>query len=72
MVIKFNVFGKHMSVLRCGQEWQLYHESDTSLRVRVYDVVLPPELQQTELSSYLDDIYHEYASEKHPAVIKMN
>ncbi|TKB45745.1 DUF7661 family protein [Thalassotalea mangrovi] len=67
-MIKFDVFGTLMSVLRNRDEWQLFVESETSIRRRVYDVVIPEELREDELAGYLDDIYHEYASEKHPSV----
>ncbi|WP_194436610.1 DUF7661 family protein [Vibrio fluminensis] len=68
MLIKFNVFGKPMSVQRKEGEWLLFLESATSMRVRVYDVVIPPELNENELAGYLADIYHENASVKHPSV----
>ena len=71
MIIKFNVFGKQMSVLKKDEEWQLFNESDLGIRSRVYDVVIPPDLKSTELRTYLDDIYHEYSSEKHPDVIEI-
>ena len=71
MIIKFNVFGKQMSVLKKDEEWQLFNESDTGIRSRVYDVVIPLELESTELGTYLDDIYHEYSSDKHPDVIRI-
>lgn len=70
MIIKFNVFGKQMSVIKKNDEWQLFHESNTGIRSRVYDVVIPSDLEPTELGTYLDDIYHEYSSEKHPNVIE--
>lgn len=72
MIIKFNVFGKQMSVIKKEQEWQLFNESDTGIRSRVYDVVIPFDLDITELETYLDDIYHEYSSDKHPKVIKIS
>lgn len=68
MLIKFNVFGKLMSVQRKEGEWLLFLESATSMRVRVYDVVIPPELEEDELVGYLADIYHENASTKYPSV----
>lgn len=71
MIIKFNVFGKQMSVLRKEDEWQLFNESDTAIRSRVYDVAIPFELEPTEIETYLDDIYHEYSTEKHPKVITL-
>ncbi len=65
---KFDVFGTTMSILKKDGEWLLYKESATSMRARVYDVVIPAELKSNELDKYLDDIYHEYSSEKHPNV----
>lgn len=71
MVLKFNVFGKAMSVIRKDQQWLLFNESDTGIRSRVYDVVIPAELTPEELLGYLDDIYHEYSSERHPSIVKI-
>jgi hypothetical protein len=71
VIIKFNVFGKQMSVLKKDEEWQLFNEPDIGMRSRVYDVVIPSDLESTELGTYLDDIYHEYSSEKHPNVIEL-
>jgi hypothetical protein len=71
VIIKFNVFGKEMSILKKGDEWQLFNESATGLRSRVYDVVIPSDLEPAELATYLDDIYHEYSSDIHPKVIEI-
>lgn len=69
MIIKFDVFGKKMSVIRKQHEWHLFNESDTGIRSRVYDVVIPSELTREQLTTYLDDIYHEYSSVRHPKVV---
>ena len=53
------------------QEWLLFNESDTGIRSRVFDVVIPPDLKATELATYLDDIYHEYSSETHPRIVEI-
>ncbi len=71
MIIKLNVFGKRMSVHKEQSEWLLFNDSDTGIRSRVYDVVIPPDLQQTEIVKYIDDIYHEYSSERHPRVVEI-
>lgn len=70
-MIRFNVFGKKMSVQRKNEEWLLFLESDTSLRARVYDVVIPSELDESELAGYLADIFHENASSRHPVVERL-
>jgi len=71
VIIKFNVFGKPMSILKKENEWLLFNESDTGLRSRVYDVVIPSDMEPRELATYLDDIYHEYATDKNPKVIEI-
>lgn len=71
VIIKFNVFGKQMSILKKNEEWQLFNESDTGIRSRVYDVVIPSDLDPAKFGTYLDDIYHEYSSVQYPKVIKI-
>ncbi|WP_425440605.1 DUF7661 family protein [Photobacterium indicum] len=46
----------------------MYLESDISMRVCIYDVVNSAELNDSELASYLADIYHESANHKYPRV----
>jgi len=72
MWIKFNVFGKRMSIQRKNEEWLLFNDSDHGMRARVYDIVIPSELVENELVTYLDDIYHEYSSDRSPKVIKLS
>jgi len=57
-----------MSMRRESEQWRLYNESQTGIRGRVYDVVIPDCLTVSELRGYLDDIYHEYSSEQYPCV----
>jgi hypothetical protein len=72
MFIKFNVFGKRMSISRKDDEWLLYQESNTGVRARVFEVAIPADLEDHELATYLADIYHESANEKHPSVIRLD
>ncbi len=71
MWLKFQVFHQRMSVQRQNEEWLLYRESETSIRARVYDVIIPSDLAEEELARYLADIYHEFASEKYPSVTRI-
>lgn len=71
MFLRFNVYGQKMSVQRKNDEWLLFKESDTSMRARVYDVVIPSELQKSEIRTYLADIYHESARPESPDVVQM-
>ncbi|MCL9781750.1 hypothetical protein M9194_09960 [Vibrio sp. S4M6] len=68
--LKFSVFGQTMSVERKHDQWLLYRESATSIKARIYDVVIPPELDPDEIGRYLADIFHENATQEHPDVTR--
>ena len=55
MRILFDVFGTKMSVERRNDEWILYRESETGMRVKIYDVYIPSELAEKDLLTFLDD-----------------
>lgn len=69
---KFDVFGQLMSVIRKDEQWHLFRESETGVRAKVYDVIIPDDLTPSELAGYLDDIYHEYSTETRPRVQLVN
>ena len=60
-----------MSVQRKEGEWLLFRDSNTGVKARVYEVVIPADLEESELEIYLADIYHETASEKHSTVMRL-
>jgi hypothetical protein len=70
--IKFNVFGKRMSIQRKDGEWLLFRESNTGVRAKVHEVVIPADLEESELATYLADIFHEGASEKQSSVKRLD
>ena len=61
-----------MSVQRKEGEWLLFRDSNTGVRARVYEVVIPDDLEESELGTYLADIYHETASERHSSVVRLD
>ena len=71
MWLTFQVFHQRMSVQRQNEDWLIYRESETSIRARVYDVIIPSDLAEHELARYLADIYHEFVSEKYPLVTRI-
>ena len=72
MFIRFMVFGKRMSIQRKDGEWLLFRESDTGVRAREYEIAIPADLAESELTTYLADIFHESATEKHSSVTRVN
>ncbi|MBV7483937.1 hypothetical protein [Bordetella sp. BOR01] len=57
--MKFDIYGRfQLIVLRSGAGWEAYREVGGK-RVRMHDLVLPPDLDASEIAVYLDDLLHE-------------
>ncbi|BDH46910.1 hypothetical protein TUM12370_29540 [Salmonella enterica subsp. enterica serovar Choleraesuis] len=68
----YNVFGRHIGVKRKGQRWQAFRVDLNERKYsRLYDITLPDELREQEIAGWLGDIFHEYASPRHPEVIRI-
>ncbi|HAT3644688.1 hypothetical protein [Raoultella ornithinolytica] len=65
----FDVFGRHIGVQREGDRWLVFRVDMTEQKYsRLYDVIIPDELTDAEIPGWLDDIFHEAATENHPEV----
>jgi hypothetical protein len=68
---EFDVFGQRMRVVREQDRWRLYRLSDEGKLALVRDFSIPPELTVEELAGFLDDMYHEFATQDRPAVTRV-
>ncbi|MGR2701347.1 DUF7661 family protein [Vibrio campbellii] len=69
--MKVSVFGKIMLAECRDGIWTLYINSETSIKRPIRDFVVPPFLDEDELLTYLDDMYHEHATATHPCVFRV-
>lgn len=59
--MKFDIYGRfQVEVRREDNTWVVYR-TETGKRTRLHDVVIPDDLELSEIAIYLDDIFHEYA-----------
>ncbi|OQW30107.1 MAG: hypothetical protein A4E19_11170 [Nitrospira sp. SG-bin1] len=66
--LSFDVFGRMMQAKRIDGRWQLFLVGAEGKKRPVPDVSVPPHLSAEELLTFLDDLYHEFASPSHPSV----
>ncbi len=60
--LRFNVYGRFLIELRReGGVWMAYRVDGEGRRRRDNSTVLPPDLPEWKIASYLDDIFHEWA-----------
>ena len=70
--MKFDVFGRQVLVCRSGKDWKAYYLGDDGKRRSAPDIVIPTDLDESQLEQYLDDLCHEWASEKYTGVIRLD
>lgn len=71
-MLVFYVFGRLMGVERAGNEWQIFSVSASYRKIsRLYDIVIPSSLQDDEIIVWIDDMYHESATEMYPNVVRL-
>lgn len=69
---KFDVCGTTLIAIQCHGQWRLSIDSGLGLRRPVKDVVFPASLDENKLAQYLADIYHEWATNRHPHIVKLS
>jgi hypothetical protein len=70
--LKFDVFGRLMLAEHIGSGWRLFDLRPEGKRTLVTDLVVPDFISASEIDQYLADMFHERASDKHPAVSKLD
>ena len=70
--VKFDVHGKHVLVSRTGDGWKIDYVSDQGKRRPAADIFIPDFITESEIEQYLADLCHEWATEKHPSVRRID
>jgi hypothetical protein len=69
--VTLDVFGTRMLVEREGRIWRTYLLGSDGKRSLV-NIAIPESVPEGELVQYFDDIYHEAATPRRPAVIRLS
>ncbi len=70
--LKFNIFGKLVLVAEQKAGWAAYYLGEEGKRRPAMDIVIPPDIQESEIEQYLNDLCHEWATESHPVVKRLD
>ena len=59
--MRFDIYGRdELDVILDGDRWKVYALGDGKRTLRS-DVVIPAEVTENEIATYLDDLFHEAA-----------
>ena len=66
--IRLDVFGRQVLAVRSEDGWQLFYLSADGKRRPTVDIMVPAFVTESEIVSFMADLCHEWATEKHPEV----
>ena len=69
--MEFDVFGRRIIIERQGAAWAAFEPGDDGKRREALDIVIPPDVTESELLRYLADLCHEGASPSRPDVRRL-
>ena len=59
--MRFEIYGREeLDIIRDGDQWKVYAVGNGKRTLRS-DVVIPMEVTDNEIATYLDDLFHEAA-----------
>ena len=69
---KLDVFGRVVLVAESGSGWIVFYLGAEGKRRPAKDIVVPPDILESEIEQYLGDLCHEWATEQHPSVKRLD
>lgn len=63
-----SLYGRQIEIHRGKRGWDVFYCGDEGKKRPAKDIVVPATTRESELIAYLSDIYHEYATQRHPEV----
>ncbi|MDH5377221.1 MAG: hypothetical protein OEX00_02725 [Gammaproteobacteria bacterium] len=59
--MKLNVYGRLVQVLQREGGWQVFYLGNEGKKRAATDILIPPQLSEKEIPSYIADLCHEWA-----------
>ena len=69
--IKIKVYGTLVIVEKTDSGWKVFYPSADGRRRPAADIVIPDFVDESGLENYLSDLCHEWATNRHPSVHRL-
>ena len=66
--LKFDVFGRDVLIVETESGWQAFYLGNEGKRRPARDIIVPPNILESEIAQYLDDLCHEWPTELNKSV----
>ena len=70
--LRFDVFGRDVLVVEKDDGWQAFYLGNEGKRRIAKEITIPSSITQAEMTQYLDDLCHEWASDRNDRVRRVD
>ena len=70
--IRYDLFGRDILIVDKGDGWQVFYLGSEGKRRLARDLTVPSNVAEPDLTRYLDDLCHEWATDRHPKVRRID
>lgn len=70
--LRFDVFGRQLVISRKEHGWAAWYLGPEGKKRPAPDIVIPPNTAESDMTLYLGDLCHEWATEQHPDVKRLD
>ena len=70
--MKFDVFGRAILVVETASGWATFYLGAEGKRRSATDIVVPPDILESDIEQYLSDLCHEWATDRNPNVKRID
>ena len=71
-LLKFDVFGHEVLVTSSDDGWAVYYLGADGKKRPAKDIVVPSDVGESDIAQSLGDLCHEWATEQHPDVKRLD
>ncbi len=69
--LKFDVFGRDVVIVKTESGWQAFYLGNEGKRRPANDIIVPSDITEVEIARYLDDLCHEWATDRNKSVTRI-
>jgi hypothetical protein len=70
--LKFDVFGRDVAIVKTDSGWQAFYTGSEGKRRPAKDIIFPSNITESEMAQYLDDLCHEWATDRNKNVNRVD
>jgi len=70
--MRVNAYGRIVEIIRTDNSWRVFYIGGEGKKRLAEDIIIPPEIEESNLIAYLEDLLHEWASGKYPHILTVN